>query len=472
MKPILYFFGSFSGQLKSYPFDHSKEIFTSAIKHSKNSSQIILIRKGNLLYYCYLYRVNSQQLFGICLCLDCIYADIHRMFQIFDAIYAHLIHEGKIVGIDSKGNIKFLIKDYFEEDVEIQEVYHRILRELDLNKKNSVILPPIDLSVSIDSLLELSIENDSQERIIEASKHYSNLYIVRLEAEIERVTGFSNVVKGLCKEKDALQLKIKKDQDEIAKLKRQKKQTTIVLILLCIIIIGGLIVYNYATDKEQTIRLQSNKIEGLTNRINQLTTDSSRLEENLLSVKTSLASTQIELKQKNSELDEKVSMIESLQENVNKLETKLSNVETKLEDTKGRLELYRQNITNTPLIIEEISVANTYYDGAFETNYGGYLKSSASRYIAPRISYYGLISGSKTIYIKLFYPNGELVTLMDNKSPKGYTNSYSRNISKGENTMVLNGIGGDKKGHWPAGKYKYEFYCDGKLIGIHEFTIH
>ena len=44
-------------------------------------------------------------------------------------------------------------------------------------------------------------------------------------------------------------------------------------------------------------------------------------------------------------------------------------------------------------------------------------------------------------------------------------------MNKGENEIILSGYGNEKKGCWPAGKYHFEFYYDGRCIGTHEFTV-
>ena len=54
-----------------------------------------------------------------------------------------------------------------------------------------------------------------------------------------------------------------------------------------------------------------------------------------------------------------------------------------------------------------------------------------------------------TLYIKLYNSRGKLST--GTNSPSGYSFSQKVNIKQGENMHVLNGWGGENKGHWASG---------------------
>ncbi len=245
MKPIVYFFGSLPNGFSSYPQDHTKQLFEDFLKRAKNESQIVLHRKDNLLYYGYVRKFNNRDCLGICVCLDCIYCDIPNLFAIFDNIVANAIQTGDILAIQSHGKIAWAINKFTEETVSLIEYTEEIIGKLDLTHK-TIDLPPTDFSISVNDCLDISLEEDAS-KIIDASKRYSNLYIVKANAEIARVTSFYNIV--LDKEKKIANLKSAntKLQVENEKIQRQKenfKRVTFLAIALVLCMIIGAVIYN------------------------------------------------------------------------------------------------------------------------------------------------------------------------------------------------------------------------------------
>lgn len=96
----VYLFATLNNGFASYPHDHAHELFLDALKKVKSDTQIVLTRKDNLLYYCYIKRIANQQLFGICLCINNIYVDTEYMFQAFDTIFTKAVTEGTVLKMD------------------------------------------------------------------------------------------------------------------------------------------------------------------------------------------------------------------------------------------------------------------------------------------------------------------------------------------------------------------------------------
>lgn len=123
-----------------------------------------------------------------------------------------------------------------------------------------------------------------------------------------------------------------------------------------------------------------------------------------------------------------------------------------------------------PFIITDIKIGNIDFEGNIETNYGDKIYSHNTMYLAPQLSYIGVKDGLKTLKVKLYTPSGILST--GDLSPSGYTISEDRYISKGKNYVTLSGWGGDTRGHWGKGTYRYEIWFDNKCIMTHYFKIH
>lgn len=122
-----------------------------------------------------------------------------------------------------------------------------------------------------------------------------------------------------------------------------------------------------------------------------------------------------------------------------------------------------------PFSATSCSVSNEDNNGTTITDFGNTIYSYNTKYLKPRLTLESKQSGNFTIYYKLFKPDGTLST--GTNSPSGYSVSSSIYIYQGTHTYKLDGWGSNTSGHWKAGDYRYEFYCNGESLGYYEFTI-
>lgn len=251
MKPIIYFFGTLPSGFATFPQDYTKDLFSDFILKSKNVSQIVLHRKDNLLHYGYIRQMSNNKYFGICLCIDCIYNDIKYLFDVFDDVYVSMIKKGDILKIGSDRVVEWAAKNFVSETVAITEYSEQILDMLNITESNTQPLPPVNFSISINDCLELSLEDSQEQKIIDATKRYTNLYIVRKEAEIERVNSFFAIINRKDNEIQNLKSTIQKQKKENAdlsnkliKVKAKQRNFTWVALLGSIILVLGFVLWN------------------------------------------------------------------------------------------------------------------------------------------------------------------------------------------------------------------------------------
>ena len=146
----------------------------------------------------------------------------------------------------------------------------------------------------------------------------------------------------------------------------------------------------------------------------------------------------------------------------------LYDTEKKLAEKESLISSIRNR--NIPLIITDIKMGNVYNNGDLETNYGSKIYSTNTMYLKPRIYYIGLTSGNKTFKVKLYRPSGTLS--IGSSSPAGFSYQYTSDISIGENTLTLNGWGGETKGHWDTGTYRIEIWYDNQCLASKTFPIY
>lgn len=250
MKPLIYFFGTLPNGFSTYPQDHTKDFFSDFVSKSKNNVQIVLRRKDNLLHYGYVRKMSNKNYFGLCLCVDCIFNDVDKLFVIFDDIYASMIKKGDILKLNNGNCVDWSLTDFVSEHVAIAEYSKQIIDTINISRTNTQSLPPVNFSISINDTLHLSLE-DGQSKIIDATKRYTNLYIVKKESEIERVNSFRAVINR--KESEIKTLKstiqeVKKVNSELnnklIKAKAKQKNITWVAILGIVVLIFGFVLWN------------------------------------------------------------------------------------------------------------------------------------------------------------------------------------------------------------------------------------
>lgn len=249
MKPQIYFFGTLQGGFSSYPSDHTRAFFEKFLKRSKNKLQIVVHREGNLLHYGYVRELNNG-CFGICICIDRIYNDMNNLVKILDDVYADMIKKGDMLKMTPDTNIEWAIKSYASETVAINEYTKQIITRLKISEDNTQVLPPVDFSISINDCLDISLEATKDE-IIDATKRYANLYIVKTNAEIERVTGFIHIVETkdieINKLKAEIQNQKRKNTElsvQLTEAKIQQRNMKWVSVLGGIILILGVVIWN------------------------------------------------------------------------------------------------------------------------------------------------------------------------------------------------------------------------------------
>lgn len=255
----------------------------------------------------------------------------------------------------------------------------------------------------------------------------------------------------------------KEKNEEISQLQQKKKRTAVVAWLSTCLAILALVFAIIWNQMRHTISDQTNEINSLTKKVSLLTNERDSLNIELHNTVEMLASARSEIKQLGKELTSKIDTIDYLQNDIQNLNKRLSSVSNDFSN-------FKKNISKQACIITDIQVANVDYNGNIKTNYGGYIRSGFTMFLHPKIIYIGLSAGNKIIYVKLFDSYGTLRSVAG--APSGYSFKEEKDIKLGKQEAYFTGLGGNNEGYWPAGTYRYEFYCDGKCIGTHEFTVH
>lgn len=123
-----------------------------------------------------------------------------------------------------------------------------------------------------------------------------------------------------------------------------------------------------------------------------------------------------------------------------------------------------------PIVIKSVEMANVDNNSNIETDYSETIYSRNTMFLKPRIKYYGVVNGEKTLKVKLYRPNGRLDT--GDSSPSGYSYSDNVYIQRGTNSLNLKGWGNKNRGYWGKGKYRIEIWYENSCLKSETFTIY
>lgn len=444
MHSSTYFFTYVSRTITSYPHDYTHECFRYAIEKAKNSAQIVLVRRDNLLHYCYVRKIREKQYFGICFRTDHIYNSVADLFRAFDHVYTEIVYAGILLQVDTNGQVMVGTTEFAKESVEINEQSKHFLNSLRLSSLTTQQLPPADFSISIKDCIDLSIEQSTNSEIIDAIKKYNNVYIVKSQAEIARLTEVTSIIKRKNEEIRQLQDTIVQQDNAISDLKKSKNKYKWVLLLLAVILIGIIVFFIHNNAQNTTIYNQDTKI---------------------LELRDSIIA-------QNDSIEFQNDVIDYLVDTFTLISIEKDTLEKRLNDSTEIIREQRLVLSKYPFLIQDIQIANVYDGGTIETNYGGTIYSKNSMRLKPKISYVGLVPGTKELGIKWYYPNGNLAICSNCNCPSAYTQCEDHDIQAGMHTLTTNAFGGKEKGHWNIGQHRIEIWCEGNKIAERTFYIY
>ena len=473
---IYFFIGTQKGY-SQYPENYSKDIISNILAKTdrkKNLSQFAISMNGKLAYMTYQYRYSDSKYFGIC----CEYNNVvptnfEYLFEFFDNIVQDILTKGEIIHYDSAGIISPSI-DYISDKIELVSYYSNLISNNLNDRLAKYINLPSQNYTSEKKKVAVLAYDDKHTQLIDLLNTYDNVVISR---DNPYVLGFANTLKKSSE-------KISQLEAELSKINRQKKQYRIVVFL--VLAVAGCLVALYTFNSN---------IQSLTGDLSQKKEEIKALNSDLTIANAKIDTMSLELSDKNQRIvvlqkesvknrnsidslknitQNQDSVISDLRSDLSSANSSLSSTKSELSQVKRELSNYKNRIgKHMPLIVTDIEIANHYKGRKEETGYGGTIYSKNSMYLAPRISYIGLVEGTRKFLIKLYRPDGTLSTGSPSlETPKGYSYSTSEYIYEGENKRQLSNWGGEKKGHWAKGTYKIEVWYNNMCLKSKSFTIY
>ncbi|MDR3058146.1 MAG: hypothetical protein LBU84_08400 [Prevotella sp.] len=191
--------------------------------------------------------------------------------------------------------------------------------------------------------------------------------------------------------------------------------------------------------------------------------DLSTAQGTLSKTQTELSNTQTTLKNTQPQLRNVQSVLNNTQTELNILQSTLSGTQTELSTYKS---LYNRFIAKYPAFsITDLQVYNP------EDTTRGAIYSSTTTSLYAELKYESFLQNSQTytLYIKMYYPNGNLIELKD--SPTDYTDTNRVSIGISSGTAIIFKVRQNAAGKWKRGTYVIEIWYNNMCLKESKFII-
>lgn len=447
---------------------------------------MMIARRDSIINYGYIQKMSGRKNYiGLCFSFNGVMCtDIHALKKLCEEAITQWVVNGEILEFADNGNIISKVDELYKTASEFNKLSDILRLQIDASNLKFEVLPPINYAIS-DNAEKVFTFNNHDSTIRKALNDYNYIYIYG-DSTSKTLASYADKLYRLNAENEHLKA-------ENAKINRQKKRTMFVGVLSVIITIGVIIFYFYAQSKNLEINnlgIQREQLQAKNFKLekynNLLRRDSIILQHNLDMAASKIAIMKEDSANFEQKIDSCINECEQLETDLSiarvqktKAENELRAAKKDLKDV-NNIKVEHKTLLNSikeesPLIIYDIEFANKYYNGSIETNYGGKIYSNSSYYLAVRIKYRGVRSGTQTMTVKIYNPNG--VLCRNSSSPYGCTYSQNMYVTAGNSSQDFipwNGNNGyyDANDYWKTGEYKFEIWCGGSLIATKFLTIY
>ena len=413
-----------------YPDDYTRDIFSRASKIGSYRQRIVYVRNGNLMYHLFFRKIDSSKTIGLCFAVNnAVFVDVPKLQTIFAATFARMVWKGTVVSLSKEGKVTFT--DDFNvailDHIEYERTSDFLTCELKREKTHFENLPPENFSEDVNTIHQFTIQNFSQEVLIDALRN-KNIVFVPIPAE-KMEEGLERQMQEL----SSLSAENSKYKKEISWLEAEKQAAKLsrTLLTILVVIAGAIAIFlaiivadsnsSKSNDKSEALKAEQEKNESLFLQYNELSKQYREL--------------------------------------------------SKTHDT--LINVAQQLNNGVPICITDIGIENIDVKGNIQKNRHKKIYSKETMYLRPIIDYYGFNHLPRTIFfVKFIDSRGNVIR--GDSSPSKYSYSVEISIQEGMNynQRQLLGWGNEQKGNWTAGNYKVEIWYDGKLLKSKRFTIY
>lgn len=250
MNVSVYVFGEFAQGYTQYPDDYSRSIFKTFNDKCKAKTQIAIHRDGDLMYYGYIRKLDSDsrnggEYIGLCAVVNGqLLKNVSALFSIFEKTIENMVRNGYLIRFNDNGDIVANALKLYENEEETSLISAALANAFNSMEASAVKLPPVSCANSNDSAKSFYVHDDAS-KIVESS--YTNSYTLVYKSknyDTLNVQNFSGIIMRYRDDTAALKAKCEELEREEIRLRRRQRNTTWVSILGALTLIFGMVVWN------------------------------------------------------------------------------------------------------------------------------------------------------------------------------------------------------------------------------------
>lgn len=269
-------FGDFGHGYSQYPYDGTESVFKKLASKATAKTQLAVHREGELMYYCYLRKLDSSDshYFGICVLLNGVMLPAVRdLFSLFEKIFTSLVVSGDILKFSGDGNIVSNVDSLNAKKSEVENIENTIRNAFGIFDNKTKPLPPVSFGVSSEEIKVLAV-NDNPSVIQNAITTYSYCLVLKsADYDTESLASYRGTLKTVHNENQKLKDKNEQLEAEIKKIQRQKKQYRYVIIGFICLFLACLKLFDLNKNLDSAIQQNADlnqENEGLNNNVSSL----------------------------------------------------------------------------------------------------------------------------------------------------------------------------------------------------------
>lgn len=244
MNISVYLFGDFNAGYSQYPNDYSQTIFKSFANNAQATTQIAIHRDGDLMYYGYIRKLESDEYVGLCVVINGKYiTQLDGLFAVFERAIETMTRNGYLIHYSDKGEICSKVGQLYENREEIDLITSNLQAAFEGLERTSQKLPAVSYGIAKNSIKSYSIQDDEQE-IVKSS--YTNGYTFIYKSKgynTAQMNSYRGIITRKDKEIENLRSECSNLKSQVSSLKNKQRNTKWVSILSVIAVILFGIVY-------------------------------------------------------------------------------------------------------------------------------------------------------------------------------------------------------------------------------------
>lgn len=174
MNSSVYVFGNFGTGYTQYPEGYAQEIFYKFVEQASASSQIVIHRDVNLMYYGYVRKLDvPERYIGFCALLNGVrLSHINELFSIYEDAVADLVSHGEILCFNEYNQLSSFLGMLKKKQLEVERISAFINEKIEQLGEDMVVLPPVRYGMEKDSCKTFAYTEDKENLIVDASVQY------------------------------------------------------------------------------------------------------------------------------------------------------------------------------------------------------------------------------------------------------------------------------------------------------------